>query len=83
MPGERLYYESKQNLVRKLKDIERYKYELSQQEKNQLTFAPHINKNTKKILASRQENPETALRALKRKEEKLKEFEFMEKQKNF
>ena len=57
MPGERLYYQYQHNLVRKLKDQEHFEYELSQQEKNQLTFTPNINKNTNRILASRHENP--------------------------
>jgi hypothetical protein len=50
-------------MVKKLKEIERWKYEMTQQEKDVLTFAPQINKNTSKILSQRLENSEGMAKA--------------------
>lgn len=82
-PGERLYYEHRHNLVRKLKDLERWKYEMTQKEKDVLTFAPQINKNSLKILNAREQNPENHIRAKERKLIKIKEYEEAEKLKNY
>ena len=51
-----------------MKNLERWKYEMTQKEKDTLTFTPCINKNTYKILEGLSDNPE---RLNKTKEMKL------------
>lgn len=68
-------------MTKKLKQVEKWKYEMTEKDKDELTFAPKINKNTQKILSQRFENPENTVRAKERKIMKLKEFEQLEKQK--